>query len=333
MTCVFVIYHVMIPLQSLSDLDLAIYKWTNTLNEQLATIALSYFFAITGFLLFRNLSKSTILRKIKSRVMTLLVPYLFWEFLVLGIYYLTGRFRSMDIFTFYLKSMFLFGGFPPNIPLWYIYTVFALTLLTPILLLLLKNKVVGFITVMVSFFAVQFVTTNEACSAFASYGIVPVAIKYIPSFLLGAYFGLHFPKPDDLESLKVIAFVLVFGVLLSSKDLVDLRTSLILASIPMLLIRFFPARLCKERKIYNVSFILYAIHYPIYQYILDLIKSLQPTGFSVSAVNIIFRAVFLPAMIGLSYLLYKLLSRFTPKLLKLITGSRAVRQNSALATK
>ena len=323
MTCIFVIYHVMIPANSVSEFDSSFYNWIKNFNEQLATIALSYFFGVTGYLLFKNMTKETIFRKLKTRVITLLVPYIFWQALVLGIFYLTGRYKTVDILIYYLKATFLFSSYPPDIPLWYVYAVFAWALLSPLLLLLLKNKNIGFFILMAAFVGIYFVSTNEACSSFYHYGMVSMILKYSFAYLIGAFFGLHFPDPKDLDSLKYIAFTIIFGFAISSTSLSELRTSFIIATIPILLIRFFPEKLCKERKIYNTSFIIFAIHYPMYQYFLELYKNINLSGVPASTINIIVRILFLFVVILISYLIYALLSRFAPKFLKLITGGRA----------
>ena len=231
LTCIFVVYHVVIPGDGISSFDTDLNNWMKTLNEQLATVALSYFFGVTGFLLFKNMTKKSMLRKIKTRFMTLFVPYIFWQFLFLGIFYLTGRFRTWEVFVYYIKRMFLFAGYPPDIPLWYVYTVFVWALLSPLILLLLKNKNVGFVVLMASFIAIHLVMTNEAFRAFSGYGIVSLTLKYAFAYLMGAYYGLHFPDNRDLDSVKYIAFTLQFGFAISSASLNDLRTSFIIASI------------------------------------------------------------------------------------------------------
>ena len=323
MTCIFVIYHVMIPGNSVSAFDASFYTWIKTFNEQLATVALSYFFGVTGYLLFRNMNKESLVRKIRTRVVTLLVPYIIWQALILGIFYLTGRYRTVDTLVYYLKATFLFKSYPPDIPLWYVYAVFAWVLLSPILLLLLKNKNVGFVILMAAFVGIYLVSTKEACSSFYHYGLVALILKYSFAYLLGAFFGLHFPDPHDLESLKYIAFTLLFGFVVSSTALSEFRTSFIIAVIPILLIRFFPEKLCKERKIYKTSFLIFAIHYPLYQYSLDLIKKMDLSSVPVSVINILLRILFLLVVILLAYLIYSLLSRFAPKVLGFITGGRA----------
>ena len=321
-TCIFVIYHVVITVKPVNEFDSTLFTWMKTLNEQLATIALSYFFCVTGYLLFKNMNQKTIARKIGSRFLTLLVPYIFWQALVLGIFYLTGRYKTVSILIYYLKATFLFNGYPPDIPLWYVYAVFAWALLSPIILLLLKNKNIGFIVLMAAFIGIHFITTSKACSTFYQYGIIKLVLKYSYAYLMGAYFGLHFPDPKDLESLKYIAFTILLGFALSSYTLSEFRESFLIAAMPILLIRFFPDKLCKDRKIYKTSFIIFSIHYPIYQYLRDYLKTQDLSAYSASGFNIVIRILFLIGVIAISYLLYLLLSKFAPIVLKVMTGGR-----------
>ena len=76
------LYHCESPSNELavSALDLKL----NTAIDNLVTgvpslLCMSWFFAITGFLLFRNLSFQNLGSKMKTRVRTLLVPYLLWQ--------------------------------------------------------------------------------------------------------------------------------------------------------------------------------------------------------------------------------------------------------------
>lgn len=81
MTCVIVLYHSLF-----GDSNLAVSPGDAQLNdsflyylEQVAVLAMSWFFMITGFLLYRDLTMKNYLEKIKRRVFSLLLPYLLWQ--------------------------------------------------------------------------------------------------------------------------------------------------------------------------------------------------------------------------------------------------------------
>ena len=322
-TCLLVLYHVNISTPAVSEPDRIIKSWIVSMNGRTAEIALSYFFGVTGFLLFYNMTtiKSCFI-KIKKRIFSLFVPYLFWQFLFVGVFYLTHRYTTGEDFINCLGKMFLFKGYPPDIPLWYVYTVFVWAFLSPLFWLIFKNKKIGFASLIVLFAALYFVMTAEVCAPFAKHGIVWLALKYSFAYLAGAFYGLHFPDAKDRDSLKYIALALLICFAISAMWFDDIKTSVLMAAFPILLLKFFPERLCKDRKIYKISFIMLAIHYPLYQYLADAVKKLNFAVTPASLVNIMFRVTFLAAIIGLSYLIYSLLSRFAPIVLKIITGGR-----------
>lgn len=76
-TICIVCYHCGSPAIGPSRLNLLL----NDIFDGFCAVAMSYFFTVTGFLLFNNLSSRTYARKIKSRIRTLLMPYLCWEIL------------------------------------------------------------------------------------------------------------------------------------------------------------------------------------------------------------------------------------------------------------
>lgn len=322
--CVIVLYHADYIIEAVSDADLAINNFMLTLNGRLAEIALSYFFGVTGFLLFRNMSSlKSCLEKMKRRVSSLLLPYLFWQLLTVVLFLLTRRYRTRAALVGCLKAIFLLQNYPPDIPLWYLYTVFLWTLLSPLLFLLLKNRRLGFALLLLMDIGLFFLMNDPRCKSVSGCGIVWLTLRYTFPYLSGAFYGLHFPDPRDRDSLKYIGFSLIFAYALSSLSLRDFKISVLLAAFPILILKYFPERLCRDKKLYHCSFILMAIHYPIYQLILDQIEGVKITGIPASLVSTLFRFAFLIGTTALSYGILVLLSRFTPRFCKLITGGRA----------
>ena len=143
------LYHCESPSNELavSALDLKL----NTAIDNLVTgvpslLCMSWFFALTGFLLFRNLSFQNLGSKMKARVQTLLVPYLLWQIIYIIKSILQGNEWTLeDMFG----QVFLLRIWPPLGAFWYVYTVFLFAVLfSPLLLLLFKNKKVGWCSVL-----------------------------------------------------------------------------------------------------------------------------------------------------------------------------------------
>ena len=88
---------------------------------------MSYFFFISGYLLYRNANQSNLKRKIKSRIYTLLIPYLLWNF----ISFFTGNWRHLLSVSL---NEFLWNiiANPYDVPLWYVLGIFFLLIFFPL---------------------------------------------------------------------------------------------------------------------------------------------------------------------------------------------------------
>jgi len=118
--------------------------------DGLARIAVPLFFAISGFLFFRDFRPGTdfFITKIKRRVKTLLVPYLLYSLICLVFYYImhsipfTARlFRAERLLTDYslaeLLSKWLVWPIPGQ--LWFIRDLFIFVVLSPLIYRLLSR--------------------------------------------------------------------------------------------------------------------------------------------------------------------------------------------------
>jgi peptidoglycan/LPS O-acetylase OafA/YrhL len=123
-------------------------------SEVLARIAVPAFFMISGFLLCAShpAGGGAWWSKIKSRIKSLLVPFLFWNFLVLLLYaggqafgptkrFFSGRFLPVGQATFrdYANALLGFEGMPINAPLWFVRDLFLLVLIAPVLVFLVRR--------------------------------------------------------------------------------------------------------------------------------------------------------------------------------------------------
>lgn len=79
MTCVIVMYHTGKPDFFVNEYDLKLNMMIAQVNDVLAGLAMSWFFTVSGFLLFRNLNKITYKFKVVRRINSLLIPYILWQ--------------------------------------------------------------------------------------------------------------------------------------------------------------------------------------------------------------------------------------------------------------
>ena len=124
MTCGIVFYHCgPSPTIPSTKMDQICFNAISNFFTSVAPLAMCYFFTVTGYLLFLNLSLLNWAHKVKRRVFSLLVPYLAWQCLTFAANLLHHEAMTKREF---LKTTFLLGQWPPDGALWYLYAVFLL---------------------------------------------------------------------------------------------------------------------------------------------------------------------------------------------------------------
>lgn len=116
-------------------------------SQTLVKVAVPVFFIISGYLFFVNVSEWNVQvyrQKLLRRVKTLLIPYLFWNLLMVW----KLRTFSYDMFwAFWIPAGVQLDWFgheqlmtaPANIPLWFLRDLMVVSLLTPILYISIKR--------------------------------------------------------------------------------------------------------------------------------------------------------------------------------------------------
>ena len=289
----------------------------------LAVFGLSFFFSVTGFLLFYGLNYRNYLKKIERRVHSLLIPYLIWQALVLIKDLCIGRrYEILDV----LLRTFGLELWPLNGPLWYVYVVFLLALLlSPVLLLMFSSKRSAWISTFAMLILIRFLkqTSIEPVRIVVSYGLFSRILTYLPAYMIGAYYGRFYEKNKMPESMVYSLTVVLFAYLLDFK-ISGFFTDMIVMTLPMVLIFIFPSiPKLENRKIYGYTFLIYALHHP---FIVDL-KGYIDEGMAlipipVTILNIFEHMLILAVSVLLAAGLSKLLEKLSPKILAVITGGR-----------
>lgn len=289
----------------------------------LAFFGLSFFFSVTGFLLFYGLNYRNYLKKIERRVHSLLIPYLIWQALVLIKDLCIGRrYEILDV----LLRTFGLELWPLNGPLWYVYVVFLLALLlSPVLLLMFSSKRSAWISTFAMLILIRFLkqTSIEPVRIVVSYGLFSRILTYLPAYMIGAYYGRFYEKNRMPESMVYSLAVVLFAYLLDFK-ISGFFTDMVVMTLPMVLIFIFPSiPKLENRKIYGYTFLIYALHHP---FIVDL-KGYIDEGMAlipipVTILNIFEHMLILAVSVLLAAGLSKLLEKLCPKILAVITGGR-----------
>lgn len=329
MTLFIVIYHCRYPFNSVNAVDERINYAVTSIGGMLAYIAMCWFFSTSGFLLFRNLSLKNYAEKLKKRAITLLIPYFIWQFVdfvlktVIRLIH-HERPALSELFQNLTGGVFWPDRFPSNEPLWYLYILFLLTALSPILLLILKNKKVGWLVTVAVTFTLYILSAekNALFEKVASFGYMRNALSYIPAFMIGAFMGHYSENSDGTDKLKHIIFFVAASLLLEpcfSGITVDTVGKIL----PTLLIYFAPMiSAVRDRKVYRLSFLIYAIHDPMNIIKDHMLRSLYEFLPYTSVASIAVRIIYPTIIIVLAAAIYKTLQKVSPKLLRTVTGGR-----------
>lgn len=316
-TCVIVMYHCSCFPNTTSSLDALLTEKITFVTNYLVIGSMCFFFFVSAFLLFNNLTYKSVPGKIKKRFFTLLFPYLIWQGLSLIVYFASGRYYlPMEI----IEKTFLFKRFPLDGPLWYLYSIFLLSMLSPVFLLLFRNKKAGFVILLILCYVTCFIAQNDKVTTLIKDRVLINVLSYMPAYLAGAYAGIHFPK---LKEKDFIISVLLFLSISAVITIVFNRKFIIYAlraSFPAVLLFIYPERAAFKWKVFDLSFLMYAIHYPLFivssDFMLDI---LNKTGFYCSVLTILSRVFYLAVTIGISWGINALP---LPNIKKMITGGR-----------
>lgn len=292
------------------------------------------FFFISGYLFF--LSRKTYPQKIKSRINTLIIPYLLWNCLYLLLYLVLYAFgHPLDInrrnladyyFTDYLRLFwdrgdFDHGNFVPLLcPMWYIRNLFILSLLSPLLYNLIKYIRELFLLVTI----IWWLFTNH--NAF-----IPQTVFF---FSLGAYFSILGINPLEIISKRKIWFLILFaffgmGDILTHTNIetpigLHVHRLALTFNIPILLLladhRVIKASGTRIQFLANSSFIVFCVHYPIVLILRKLCVTFFKGGTNETHILLYFICVIIVTLMSLG--LYCILDKYFPKTKNILSGNR-----------
>lgn len=326
MTCGIVFYHCgPSPAIPSTKTDQICFNAISNFFTSVAPLAMCYFFTVTGYLLFLNLSLLNWAHKVKRRVFSLLVPYLAWQCLTFAVNLLHHEAMTKREF---LKTTFLLGQWPPDGALWYLYAVFLLALLAPVILLVYEhvNHHLGFWLTFAVILFFYWMQSAKFATLFCEYGYVSNILRYMPSYLLGTYFGFYHAKTSEEDTLRYLLNVLLTAFAVDAV-FSGFFSTMAMQVLPLLALFLLPIPdfLC-DRKIYHLSFLVYALHQPLLKHFLhpirDLISVVCPFSPPASLINGLGRVLYFLFILCLAWVLHTILTRFSPKTLNVLTGGR-----------
>ena len=320
------------------------------LGRWLPMTAMSIFFFLTGFLLFKDFGSGEDLpvsiiewyrEKIKKRFHGLMIPYLLWNTIWMIFIMIIGVIPAV---TSRLDSLLLFDGrfisilqgifvYKYNLVFWYIAAIILYSLLSPLFWQVLKNRYAGLL----------FLAAVAVLGVLSPKMVRPAAWFFnemgdfgLFFFLLGAFFAIH---AFTLINREYPVFAICTG----------LAVSLLCALILCLAERngfyyepvSFACKVCGacgfwvfsdvfrrngDRWIFCDGFFLYAMHRYIEQASNKVFELFLPSGMPGAALINVFGGVVLT--LGIAVLCERILSRLSPKIYSVLTGGRGNRRKA-----
>lgn len=172
--------------------------------------AVAFFFILSGFLFFRNFDFSRYIPKLRSRVRTLLIPYVLWSAIGLGFVWIL---QSIPSLTEYFSALYT-GVVTGQTPVYYIQTIanhgvsFQLWFLSDLMLYTLLAPLVYVIVRYTSVFIVLPLVVMWFLQILLPPFLAPLYRGGV-FYIVGAFFALHpitIPK-ENVRSVAVFALV------------------------------------------------------------------------------------------------------------------------------
>lgn len=295
------------------------------------------FFTISGFLFYINYNKiSGYKNKLKNRVHSLLIPYLFWNAFMILVYwilqnipqlnsYFSGTNRPIaDYATFidFIRAFWDCGnwnegnGVPILQPYWYIRNLMILSLCSPILFFYIKYlKWIG-------------ILLPACCWIYAPH--LAFSLSSITFFSLGALFSIHHINIAPFLKAKRRTFTLIFAISITAEYICHfyiptpynpyLHRIVLITGIPFLTST---ALLLNDKftipaLLTNSSFLIYTIHLPIIIALRKIGAKLFPSASDATNIILYIGTIVLTSIICITT--YYILNKYFPKTTRIITG-------------
>lgn len=310
------------------------------LSKIVARVAVPNFLLISGYLFFRNIESFTprlYCDKLKRRLRSVVIPYIFWNAVVILLYFV-GQSLVPQLFSGentrvcdytpleWVKAFWRVDGTisPINPPLWYVRNLLVMVVLSPLVYLLLKNRVVGvlFIATMLCLW-LSCLPLNRA--------LIWLFPKFIFFFSLGAWFAIHkvaVPKfRIGVFAVGLLLYVLAIAVVFVGRGVMDNIAYEVAILVGSMLVMYLANYLAGSRGwrvpvwLGSSYFFIFVYHYVPLALLQRLaLRFFKPTT-DVEFFAIYFSTFAVILLLGVG--LFHLLKRLLPKFTAFILGSRA----------
>ncbi|WDF68351.1 acyltransferase family protein [Sphingobacterium oryzagri] len=307
---------------------------TELISHHIGRLAVPLFFIFSGYFFFLkidNWNRKIYIRQIKKRLLTLLLPYILWNFIFIVAVFLKnvamkniGLAYDENYNLINTTAIYdLFWLMPINYPLWYLRDLIAMVILSPLFFFFFKIlRGYGFLVLLV-----VYLSTWETD---------------IPGLSTTAFFYFGFGAFVGLFNINVLTYVLSYGKALLAIAIVALCLTtffsnhhlneyllrvFVIFAVPATFYIFFQLRHYKRLKTTLMRlaapvFFIYALHII---YILNWLKGgVARTFLANSSLGLLISYFIVPFIcVAITLGIYGMLKKSMPKTLAVLTGSRA----------
>lgn len=177
------------------------------------------FFFVSGFLFFYN-HQNSFKKFVSKKFFKLVVPYFLFGFFTMFLFFLLGnRFSLGNVFLYTKLLIFdIRNTLPFNSPLWFLISLFTISVIYFVLTKYIKSKILIFITCLsLSYFSFYFINENIVFS-------LNWTFYYLIFYAMGDYINhiLHILQKNDKKILKNIYFKLLSIIIILFALIVNL---------------------------------------------------------------------------------------------------------------
>ncbi len=309
-----------------NDILFLICKGINHYITHFGTYANLFFVFISAFLLYYNITRNNCVEKLKRRVFSLFIPLVLWNLIyVLPFVIIRGEeFRILDvIFSRYC------------VPMWFITALLVYLILLPLIDLITKNNYIGIavclIILLLNSRVIDILTSFMG--EWRYYPEVTRFVDFVGIYIAGAIVGRHFFSvfsEERYRNCKLIKVIFILGLVLPFIcDFVSIDNQFI-SIIHVMAIWGIIGKKRFERelpKFIGDSFGIFAIHTGL---LIILVTIFVKNGVFLENTDIHFviyllgRAIVVTCFVIISLLLTHILRRFTPRIYRILYGSRNI---------
>lgn len=306
------------------------FEWL--LSKNIALVAVPSFFMVSGILFYRDFTIKKYPKKLKSRLFSLIIPFLLWNLLRFLLFYCLGKLGITErlfnaprlVFTWenLIDAIFFYKY---NLGFWFMYQLILFTILAPVIRIITKNKWVGLIAIisLIALNATDVLGEVLQVTLKKRFILLDCSIYYI----IGAYIGTHFFGVVNKKNKYTIIFSILGVIAGQVFYFIFRKTGFILFDTLFLItsafsfwylydvFKFSPLPVC----ITTITFFIYAGHGTILEFLQVAGCALFPDCAITALVTyILFPIITLGILVGISLILKK----STPRFWSLVNGAR-----------